>query len=67
MRSFFFLRYGRIAAVSSPATMNIPLTAPQTSRSLPMPPPKDDEMESAVFSSKPVRSEKASKTAWAQL
>ena len=47
--------------------MNIPLTAPQTSRIRPMPPPKEEASFAARLFSSPVTSPKASSTAWAQL
>ena len=40
-----------------PSTMNIPLTAPHTSRIRPIPPPKPDASIAAVLSSSPVISE----------
>jgi hypothetical protein len=48
-------------------TMNMALTAPHTSRSLPIPPPNEDESFSAVSKSIPVSSQNAAKTDWEQL
>ena len=46
-----------------PATNSMPLTAPQTSRSRPMPPPKEDTALAQNFSSRPITSAKAIATA----
>ena len=62
MFSFGTLSKGFEYPSSIPATMNISLTAPHTSRSLPIPPPNEEEIFSAVSESSPISSKKAKTT-----